>query len=260
MASLQEAILAAHDQGDKAFVPYIMAGDGGLETLKPTILNLQRIGVTAIEVGIPFTDPVADGPTIERAGMRALAAGVTLRKVLAELASFREEITVPLVVMTYFNPVLAYGLEDFATACVASGVKGLIVPDVPLEESAMLRDALNPAGVDIVQLVSLTSPAERVAKIAAASQGFIYAVTVNGITGARSSFANDLESHFARLREASTIPVLAGFGISTPEQVVSMGALADGVIVGSAIVTALHASDFSKVEELVVASKGVVLK
>jgi tryptophan synthase alpha chain len=228
--------------------------------LKPTILKLQQMGVTAIEVGIPFTDPVADGPTIEQAGERALAEGVTLRKVLAALASFKEEIQVPLVVMTYFNPVLAFGLEAFAKACEVGGVKGLIVPDVPLEESAVLRDTLNPHGIDIVQLVSLTSPPERIASIAAASQGFVYAVTVNGITGARTSFANDLNKHFARLREVSKIPVLAGFGISTPEQVVSMGTLSDGVIVGSAIVTALHEGNLEKVDALVSASKGVLEK
>lgn len=260
MTTIEQAIVKTNESGDKAFVPYIMAGDGGLYTLKPTILKLQAMGVTAIEVGIPFTDPVADGPTIEQAGERALAEGVTLRKVLAELASFREYITVPLVVMTYFNPVLAYGLKAFGIACAAAGVKGLIVPDVPLEESAILREALNPHGVDIVQLVSLTSPPERIAKIAAASQGFVYAVTVNGITGARASFSTDLEGHFERLREASPIPVLAGFGISTPEQVVSMGALGDGVIVGSTIVTALHEDDFAKVESLVAASKSVYAK
>ena len=257
MTTLKQAIEQVKIAGNKAFVPYIMAGDGGLSTIKPTILKLQKLGVTAIEVGIPFTDPVADGPTIEQAGERALAEGVTLRKVLETLAVFREEITVPLVVMTYFNPVLAYGLVSFAEACLAAGVKGLIVPDVPLEESAILREKLNPHGVDIVQLVSLTSPPERIARIATASQGFVYAVTVNGITGTRASFADDLAGHFARLRELSHIPVLAGFGISTPEQVVSMGELGDGVIVGSAIVTALHEGDFGKVEALVAASKNM---
>jgi len=260
MTTLQQAIEQMKIAGNKAFVPYIMAGDGGLETLKPTILKLQQMGVTAIEVGIPFSDPVADGPTIEQAGERALAEGVTLRKVLEALASCKEEIEVPLVVMTYFNPVLAFGLEAFANACVAGGVKGLIVPDVPLEESAILRDTLNPHGIDIVQLVSLTSPPERIARIVAASQGFVYAVTVNGITGARTSFANDLNNHFARLREASQIPVLAGFGISTPEQVVSMGVLSDGVIVGSTIVTALHEGNLEKIEALVSASKGLLQK
>ncbi len=256
MTTLQQAIDQVNNAGNKAFVPYIMAGDGGLETLKPTILSLQKMGVTAIEVGIPFTDPVADGPTIEQAGERALAEGVTLRKVLEALASFRQEITVPLVVMTYLNPVLAYGLEQFAIACVAGGIKGLIVPDVPLEESEILRQTLNPHGVDIVQLVSLTSPPERIARIAAASQGFVYAVTVNGITGARASFADDLAGHFTRLRNMSHIPVLAGFGISTPQQVVSMGALGNGVIVGSTIVAALHEGNVAKVEALVAASKG----
>jgi len=260
MTTLQQAIEQAKAAGHKAFIPYIMAGDGGLETIKPTILKLQQLEVTAIEVGIPFTDPVADGPTIERAGERALAAGVTLRSVLQTLASFRDEITVPLVVMTYFNPVLAYGLKPFAQACVAGGVKGLIVPDVPLEESELLREALNPYGIDVVQLVSLTSPPERIARIAAASQGFVYAVTVNGITGARSRFANNLEQHFATLNQASPIPVLAGFGISTPEQVKKMGALGDGVIVGSAIVTALHEGDLATVEALVAASKGMLEK
>ncbi|WP_082389348.1 tryptophan synthase subunit alpha [Lysinibacillus sp. ZYM-1] len=260
MMTLQQAIGQEKIAGHKAFIPYIMAGDGGLETIKPTILTLQQLGVTAIEVGIPFTDPVADGPTIERAGERALAAGVTLKKVLQALASFRDEITVPLVVMTYFNPVLAYGLDAFAQACVAGGVKGIIVPDVPLEESKILREALNPYNIDVVQLVSLTSPPERIARIATASQGFVYAVTVNGITGERTNFATNLEHHFARLCQVSPIPVMAGFGISTPEQVKRMGELGDGVIVGSAIVTALHEGEMARVEALIEASKGVYAK
>jgi len=249
MTTLQQAIDQTKLAGHKAFIPYMMAGDGGLETVKPTILKLQQLGVTAIEVGIPFTDPE-----------RALVAGVTLRKVLQALASFKEEITVPLVIMTYFNPVLAYGLEAFAQACVAGGVKGIIVPDVPLEESGILREALNPHSIDVIQLVSLTSPPERITRIAAASQGFVYAVTVNGITGERSNFATNLEQHFASLRQASPIPVLAGFGISTPEQVKSMGMLGDGVIVGSAVVTALHEGRMEAIEALIAASKGIYEK
>lgn len=255
MSNITKAIQQRTANGEKAFVPYIMAGDGGMETLKPTILALQELGVTAIEVGIPFTDPVADGPTIEAAGMRALKKGVTLRKVMRELTTFRDEITVPLVVMTYFNPILAYGLDTFAVDCPRAGVQGVIVPDVPLEESGILREALNPSGVDVIQLVSLTSSEERIARIAKASQGFVYAVTVNGITGARSSFANDLAGHFKHLKEVSNLPVLAGFGISTPEHVREMGALTDGVIVGSAIVTALHNGEVDIVKELVQATK-----
>lgn len=257
MSDITKVIQQANANGDKAFVPYIMAGDGGLETLKPTILRLQDLGVTVIEVGIPFTDPVADGPTIEAAGMRALSKGVTLRKVLDELATFRDEITVPLVAMTYFNPILAYGLEAFAKDCSKAGIKGVIIPDVPLEESDILHEALNPAGVDVVQLVSLTSSEERITRIAQASQGFIYAVTVNGITGARSNFVGDLASHFSHLKEISELPVLAGFGISTPEHVRNMGAMTDGVIVGSAIVTALHEGKYSVIEDLVKAAQHV---
>ena len=255
MSSITEAIEKVTASGAKAFVPYIMAGDGGLATLKPTILKLQKLGVTAIEVGIPFTDPVADGPTIEQAGMRALAHGVTLRKVLAELTSFASDITVPLIAMTYFNPLLAYNLERFATDAYAAGVRGIIVPDVPLEESQILRDLLNPAGIDVVQLISLTSTEDRITRIAQASQGFIYAITVNGITGARTTFVDDLSTHFGHLKQVSTLPVLAGFGISTPDHVRDMGVMTDGVIVGSAIVKALHEGNYELIADLVKAAQ-----
>lgn len=255
MTLLQQAIEKVLASGDKAFVPYIMAGDGGLATLKPTILRLQQLGVSAIEVGIPFSDPVADGPTIEQAGERALASGVTLRKIVKELASFREEITVPLVAMTYLNPILAYGIEEFAHDAKLAGIQGLIVPDMPFEEGALIQPALQAEGIALVQLVSLTSPPERIKKLATASEGFVYAVTVNGITGERASFANELAGHFEQLKALSQIPVLAGFGISTPEQVKSFAEYADGVIVGSKIVTALEQQDWATIEALVQASK-----
>lgn len=252
---VKQAVETCNAQGHKAFVPYIMAGDGGLETLKPVILLLQEAGAAAIEVGIPFSDPVADGEVIQQAGERALEKGVTLRKIMQELASFKDEITVPLVMMTYLNPLLSYGLDKLAQDCENSGVYGLIVPDMPLEESALLTDALKETDVALIQLVSLTSPAERIEKIAKAAEGFIYAVTVNGITGVRDSFAENLESHLADLKQASNVPVLAGFGINTPEQVQSLGALADGVIVGSAIVKALHENDEETIRTLIDASK-----
>ncbi|WP_153731144.1 tryptophan synthase subunit alpha [Sporosarcina obsidiansis] len=255
---VRQAIEQCNERGDKAFVPYIMAGDGGLQTLKENILFLQEAGTTAIEVGIPFSDPVADGEVIQQAGERALAEGITLRKVINELASFKEEVTVPLVIMTYLNPVLSYGLQAIAADCEKSGVYGLIVPDLPLEESDLLKDALKNSEVALIQLVSLTSPAERIQAIAQAAEGFIYAVTVNGITGVRDSFTEGLEGHLQRLKAASSVPVLAGFGISTPEHVQSLGALADGVIVGSAIVTALHKGDFASVRTLIDASKNQV--
>ncbi|PIC64194.1 tryptophan synthase subunit alpha [Sporosarcina sp. P13] len=257
---VEQAIMACNERGDKAFVPYIMAGDGGLETLKKNILFLQEAGATAIEVGIPFSDPVADGEVIQRAGERALAKGVTLRKVMNELATFKDQVTVPLVIMTYLNPVLSYGLQVIAADCEKSGVYGLIIPDLPLEESGILKDALKDSDVALIQLISLTSPAERIEAIAKAAEGFIYAVTVNGITGVRSSFTEGLEGHLQRLKAASSVPVLAGFGISTPEQVQNLGALADGVIVGSAIVTSLHENDLSTISTLINASKNTVSK
>lgn len=252
---IQQTIEQVLARGDRAFVPYIMAGDGGLEALKTTILRLQAIGVTAIEVGIPFTDPVADGPTIELAGQRALQNGTTLKSVLATLTSFAQEITVPLVAMTYLNPILAYGAEKFARDAKQAGIYGVIIPDMPLEERDIIYSALQQEEIALIQLISLTSPAERIEKLAAASEGFIYAVTVNGITGARSNFANELEAHFAKLKAASTIPVLAGFGISTPEHVKKFASFSDGVIVGSKIVDALTNNDWTTIEALVEASK-----
>ena len=253
--TLQHAIEQVLRAGDKAFIPYIMAGDGGLETLKPTILKLQQFGVTAIEVGIPFTDPVADGPTIEQAGERALSHGVTLRNVLAELTSFAEQIHIPLIAMTYLNPVLAYGIQNFARDAKKARIEGLIIPDMPYEESALLHPALQAQSISLVQLVSLTSPAERIKKLAQASEGFIYAVTVNGITGERGSFSSHLKVHFDNLKELCNIPVLAGFGISTPEQIKGFNEFADGVVVGSKIVAALQQQDWATIEALVHASK-----
>ncbi len=252
---LLNAIQSVNTQGDKAFVAYIMAGDGGLETLKSKIFFLQQAGVTAIELGIPFSDPVADGPTIQEAGERALANGTTLRSILQELETFYEEVRVPLVLMTYYNPLLSYGLEQFAQQCEKLGIAGLIVPDLPLEETVELHAVLENTDISLVPLVSLTSPPERLRKITVSGEGFIYAVTVNGITGIRDGFSNQLEQHFKSLSEQSTIPVLAGFGISTPEQVKSMGVLADGVIVGSAIVEAFHQNNLDHITALVQASK-----
>lgn len=253
--TLQQAIEQVNSHGNKAFVPYIMAGDGGLEKLEPTILRLQELGVSAIELGIPFTDPVADGPTIELAGERALAQGTTLRKVIETLTTFADKITVPLVAMTYLNPILAYGVERFAADASRAGICGLIVPDMPMEEMGIIHPPLKDSGIALIQLISLTSPADRIAKLAKASEGFIYAVTVNGITGARAEFATDLAKHFEQLKAVSTIPVLAGFGISTAEHVAKFGAFADGVIVGSKIVDALHANDWATIETLVKATK-----
>lgn len=252
---LTEAIVACNNYGEKAFIPYIMAGDGGIETLKPKLLFLQGAGATAIELGIPFSDPVADGTTIQLAGERAIAKGSTLRLIIKEIERFYEEIKVPLVLMTYYNPLLNYGINQFALDCERIGIGGVIVPDLPLEESDTLRKALVATDVALVSLVSLTSPPDRIAKILSIAEGFIYAVTVNGITGKRDGFDEQLEEHLSQLREQSSIPVIAGFGISTAEQVENIAALANGVIVGSAIVEAFYLQDLNAIQTLIQASK-----
>lgn len=256
---LEQAIVHCLRNGHKAFIPYIMAGDGGLDQLKDRILFLQNAGATAIELGVPFSDPVADGPTIQQAGERALQNGATLSNILAKLEEFYEEVDVPLVLMTYFNPLLSYGLSNFAEDCERVGIAGIIVPDVPFEERDELREALKETDLAIVPLISLTSPKERIAKIVRAGEGFIYAVTVNGITGAREEMNEDLDEYLHTIKELSNLPVMVGFGISTPEHVEKMNGMADGVIVGSAIVEAFREQDLSLISSLINASKNKVI-
>lgn len=251
MKTLEKRIRERMAEGRKAFVSYMMAGDGGLATLKEKLLFLQEAGVTAIEIGIPFSDPVADGEAIQQAGARALAEGVTLRNVLEELERCKGEVAVPLVVMTYLNPVLAYGVPQFVEACQRVGIVGVIIPDLPLEESGPLREKLKGTDIAWIPLVSLTSPDERIARIAESAEGFLYAVTVNGITGKRNDFGTEIYSHLERVKQVSSVPVLAGFGISTRMQVMEMGNHTDGVIVGSAIVEAFHQNELDRIRELV---------
>lgn len=251
---LTDAIIGRAENGEKAFVPYIMAGDGGLEKMKKDILFLQDAGVTAIELGIPFSDPVADGPVIQAAGERALTSGVTLKKVLDTIESFKEEVTVPLVIMTYLNPIICYGIQAFIEDCASAEISGLIIPDLPMEEDALLKPALQEKEIALVPLVSLTSPESRIADIVKGAEGFIYAVTVNGTTGVRNEFEDSLAGHLAKLKSVSPVPVLAGFGISTADQVQEVGTSVDGVIVGSAIVQALYDGNYDEVQALVSAA------
>ncbi|MDE5053339.1 tryptophan synthase subunit alpha [Niallia taxi] len=257
MTTIAERFDEVKRNGDKAFVPYIMAGDGGLETLEEKIKFLENAGATAIELGIPFSDPVADGPIIQAAGIRALQAGTTLKKVFDTLASFRETTTIPIVFMTYLNPILAYGIEAFFASCEKSGVNGLIVPDMPIEEEGLLLSSAQKHQVEIIRLVTLTSSIDRIAQIAKKGNGFLYAVTVTGITGSRTVFQAQLGEHLLKVKEVSPIPVLAGFGISTPEHVKEMTKHCDGVIVGSKIVELFHKNELDEIKSLIAASKKV---
>lgn len=258
MTKLKDAFFTVLENGDKAFVPYIMAGDGGIASLKDKVIFLQEAGVTAIEVGIPFSDPVADGPVIQEAGIRALQEGTTLKSVLQSIESFAEEITVPIVVMTYINPIIAYGLEAFFYDCQKAKISGLIVPDLPIEEESLIQVLADQHQVEIIRLVTLTSPIDRIETIAKKGNGFLYAVTVTGITGSRASFQEHLGTHLLRVKEVSPIPVLAGFGISTPEHVKNMTNYCDGVIVGSKIVELFAKNDLEGIKQLIAASKKTV--
>jgi len=255
MITIEAAFKKTLKKGDKAFVPYIMAGDGGLETLKDKVLFLEDAGATAIELGIPFSDPVADGPIIQAAGIRSLEAGTTLRGVFETIQSFRSLTSIPLVIMTYLNPVLAYGPEAFFQDCEKAAINGLIVPDLPVEEEVLLEELAAKHNVEIIRLVTLTSPIDRIENISKKGKGFLYAVTVTGITGSRSNFQAHLGAHLLKVKEVSPIPVLAGFGISSPEHVTSMTEYCDGVIVGSRIVELFSQNNLDEIKALIAASK-----
>jgi len=216
----------------KALVVYLMAGVDTPALAEAAVAG----GADIVEIGFPFSDPLADGPVIQRATQRALAAGVTLPRVLELVREMRGEVSVPLVFLTYYNPILAFGLKAFCRTSVEAGIDGVIVADLPPEESGPLRAEAMGAGLDLIHLVAPTSTPERMRKIARASEGFLYLVSLTGVTGERTALAPELTQQLRALRAITTKPVCVGFGISTPEQAALVGRLADGVIVGSAIV------------------------
>ena len=239
-------------RGERALVAYVMAGDPSLAETERLVIEAERRGADVIELGVPFSDPLADGPVIQRADVRALAAGTTLARVLEMVASMRARVRLPLVLMTYYNPILAFGLKAFARTAVDAGADGVIVPDLPHEEAEPLRAETEPAGLDTILLVAPTSTPARVKAIARLSRGFVYVVSLTGVTGARRELSPDLGAQIRTLRLVTTKPVCVGFGVSTPEQVAAVGRLADGVAVGSAIVRAIeeHAGTSALVEKV----------
>ena len=236
MSRLAETFEALRRRGERALVAYFTAGDPSLGDTRRLVLEAARRGADVIELGVPFSDPIADGPVIQRAGMRALARGTSLARVLETVATLRAETRVPLVLLTYYNPLLAFGLKAFAQTAAEGGVDGVIVADLPVEEAGPLAAEAEAAGLDLVQLVAPTSTPERVRSIARRSRGFLYVVSLTGVTGERRELPRDLEAQIRTLRLVTTTPVCVGFGIGHPAQVAAVGRLADGVIVGSAIV------------------------
>ena len=252
---LEQTLQAVIASGDKCFVPYIMAGDGGLEVLVKRLEFLQEAGATMIEIGIPFSDPAADGPVIQEAGIRALQAGTTIHGILDALAHVRKTVSIPLLFMTYLNPILAVGSEYFAEKCKQIGINGCIIPDLPLEEEQEIKSILQKSDIALIRLASITSPPERLQQLANDAEGFIYAVTVKGVTGVRKEFDTDPTMYVQALKEHSSVPVLAGFGISTPEHVRKMSGVCDGVIVGSQIIQHLQNNEEQQIVELIQAAK-----
>jgi tryptophan synthase alpha chain len=250
MNRFEQAFTGLKENKNKAFVPYIMAGDGGLECLAGRLKLLEKFGATAIEVGVPFSDPVADGPTIQRAGIRALGNGTTLKGIIAELGKARKEVTVPIVLMTYLNPIYSYGLNEFVRDIRIAGVDGCIIPDLPIEEEEIITPQLEEAEIELIRLVTLTTPMERIKTISSKGKGFLYTVTIKGITGVRKEYDSELNQFLQAVKEVSPIPVLAGFGISNQEQIKDLTQYCDGVIVGSKIVDLFNNQDLLEMEKL----------
>lgn len=225
--------------GRAAFVPYVMAGDPDMETTERIVAALTACGAAAIELGVPYSDALADGPSIAAAGTRALAQGVTLAAVLASVARMRAAGSAPIVLFSYYNPVDRYGYARFARDAAAAGASGAILPDLALEESDAVRDALRANGLSMPLLIAPTTPLERCARIAAAATGFVYVVARMGVTGASDGFGADrLRARMQALRALTDLPLALGFGISQPEQVRVAAEIADAVIVGSALIDA----------------------
>ena len=222
--------------GRRGLVPYFVAGDPDLAVTRDLVEEAAARGADIIEIGLPFSDPLADGPVIQRAGTRALRRGTSLFRLLPVLAELSGRVAAPLVLMTYLNPLHRYGLQAVARDLAKAGVAGLIVPDLPVDESGPLQQATRAAGIDLVALAAPTSGPERLRRIARASRGFVYLVPVTGITGERSDFPPDLLTLVRDLRAVTTRPIGVGFGISTPAQVARVVEHADAAIVGSAIV------------------------
>src|SRR5699024_7475203 len=235
----------------KIVVPSIMAGDVGLDILEERLKFLQECGAAAVELGTPFSDPVADGPTIQNAGQRALQNGTTLQGVLATLEKFKGKRSIPIILMTYINPIYTYGVERFAKDCANAGVNGVIIPDLPLEEETMITDYLKEYAIADIRLAALTSPDERLAEIARRTESFLYAVSVTGTTGARTSHGSNVNTYLQNLKQMIDIPVLAGFGVSTPKQAHELGSSCDGVVIGSKIVDLFHRGKTNDIKQLI---------
>ncbi|WP_372571189.1 tryptophan synthase subunit alpha [Ruegeria jejuensis] len=242
MTRIDAKFAALKSQGKKAFVSYIMAGDPDFDTSLEVVKGLPGAGVDVIELGLPFTDPMADGPTIQLAGQRALDAGMTLERTLELARRFREEDDItPIVLMGYYNPIYNRGVETFLRDAKSAGIDGLIVVDLPPEEDDELCIPAQEAGLNFIRLATPTTDDKRLPRVLQNTSGFVYYVSITGITGAAEAQATDVGPEVARIKSATDLPVIVGFGINTPEKSRAIASVADGAVVGSAIVSQIGA-------------------
>lgn len=244
MSRIDAKFAALAATGQKAFVSYIMGGDPDMATSLEVMKGLPAAGVDIIELGVPFTDPMADGPTIQLAGQRALEAGMTLQKTLEMAAEFRKgDDTTPIVLMGYYNPIYNRGVDKFLADAKAAGVDGLIVVDLPPEEDDELCIPANKAGLNFIRLATPTTDNKRLPKVLQNTSGFVYYVSVTGVTGSSEAQAANVGPEVARIKAATDIPVIVGFGVNTPEKAEAIASIADGTVVGSAIVAKIGAGE-----------------
>jgi tryptophan synthase alpha chain len=234
-----DELRASGQNGGKALIPFITAGDPDLGFTKALISRLEEMGADLLELGIPFSDPMADGPTIQRASFRSLERGTTLRAVLRMVEEIRGDVRIPLILMTYYNPIFAMGEEVFVEEAVRVGVDGVIVPDLPFEESSSLVKLTEEKPLDVISMLAPTSTQRRRKMYCAKARGFLYYVAQLGVTGARESIAEDLKEGIDPIRALTDLPVAVGFGIKTPEQARQVSRNCDGIIVGSALIDVL---------------------
>lgn len=238
---LDKTFLRLKTEGRKALITYLMAGDPNLEQTEQLVLELEKAGADIIELGVPFSDPIADGPVIQQAAERALRSGTTLRAILLTVRRLRTRSEVPLVFMAYYNSIHAFGPERFCREAAEAGVDGLIVPDMPPDEAGPLQGPAAAAGLQLIFLLAPTSTAERRAYVARRSHGFVYYVSLTGITGAKLGKVSEIGRNVEQIRKVSQTPIAVGFGVTTPEDAADVAAVADAVIVGSAVVKQIAA-------------------
>jgi tryptophan synthase alpha chain len=240
MSRIEGRFDTLRDRGEKGLIVYLVAGDPSLEKTREIILGLDGAGVDVVEVGVPFSDPTADGPTIQSASRRALQNGVTLDGILNVIESVRMTSEIPVVLFSYYNPIFVYGTERFAERAKEAGVDGVLVVDLPLEEASELRRYTDRSGIDFISLIAPTTSTERIRKISRHATGFLYFISITGVTGTAKPRVSDITRNAERIREVTDLPLVVGFGISTAQQARELAPYFDGTVIGSAVVRLIH--------------------